>query len=388
MMLGARIARVEALVFRCPIERPVKTSFGVMHDRPAVFVRAEDTDGVVGWGEAWCNFPTMGAEHRARLVNELLGPLVVEGLYDSPQSAFEGLTARTAVLAIQSGEHGPLAQAIAGLDTALWDIAAKRANAPLWRLLGGEKPRIPVYASGIDPDHPEDIVEAMHERGHRAFKLKVGFGDELDRRNLQAIRQGAGASAVLAVDANQAWTFDQACALVPRFEMYGLNWIEEPLRADRPWSEWRALGRLIKVPLAAGENMAGAEAFSDALRQEVLRIVQPDVAKWGGVSGCYPVARSIVQAGLSYCPHYLGGGIGLLASAHLLAAAGGSGMLEIDVNPNPLRDELCGSICDVEDGHVVLSGNPGLGIEPDFLKLQRFRIERQAVSPVRRTSGH
>jgi L-alanine-DL-glutamate epimerase-like enolase superfamily enzyme len=332
--------------------------------------------------------PYVGAEHRARLVNELLGPLVLDSLYDSPQSAFEGLTARTAVLAIQSGEPGPLAQAIAGLDTALWDIAAKRANAPLWSFLGGEKPRIPVYASGINPDRPEKVVNAMHARGHRAFKLKVGFGDDLDFRNLQAIRQGAGAGAALAVDANQAWTFDQAAALIPRFETYDLRWIEEPLRADRPWSEWRALGRLIKVPLAAGENIAGAEAFSDALRQQVLKIVQPDVAKWGGVSGCYPVARSIVQAGLSYCPHYLGGGIGLLASAHLLAAAGGSGMLEIDVNPNPLRDELCGSICDVENGHIVLSEKPGLGIEPDFRTLQSFRIERQAVSPVRQTSSH
>lgn len=387
MMLAAPIGRIEAFVFRFPIRTPVRTSFGVMHDRPAVFVRAEDAEGAAGWGEAWCNFPTTGAEHRARLINEVLGPLLLEGRYGSPQAAFDDLSAKTAVLAIQSGEPGPLAQAIAGIDIALWDIAARRAGAPLWQVLGGQNPRIPVYASGINPERPEQVVMAMHARGHRAFKLKVGFGDDLDRRNLAAIREAAGDAVALAVDANQAWDLDRASKLMPRFEDYGLRWIEEPLRADRPWPEWRTLAQSTKVPLAAGENIAGAAAFSDALRQGVLKIIQPDVAKWGGVSGCLPVAQSIVQAGLPYCPHYLGGGIGLLASAHLLAAVGGTGMLEVDVNENPLRDELCGPIRDVGDGHVTLSNEPGLGIEPDLREFRAFQITAQAVSSLPNGAG-
>ena len=71
-----------------------------------------------------------------------------------------------------------------------------------------------------------------------------------------------------------------------------------------------------------------------------MAVVQPDVAKWGGISGCLPVARRVVAARRRYCPHYLGGGIGLLASAHLLAAVGGDGLLEVDCNPNPLREGL------------------------------------------------
>lgn len=380
-MPAAPIRRIEAFVFRFPVKVPVKTSFGVMHDRPAVFVRAEASDGAVGWGEAWCNFPTPGAEHRARLINEVLAPLVVGRSYDSPQMTFDELTAKTAVLAIQSGENGPLAQAIAGIDTALWDIAAKRAGAPLWKLLGGKNPRIPVYASGINPENPERVVMAMHARGHRAFKLKVGFGDDLDQRNLAASREALGNDLALAIDANQAWDVDHATKLMPRLEDYALRWVEEPIRADRPWGEWRALSEATRVPLAAGENMLGATAFSDALAQGVLKVVQPDVAKWGGVSGCFSVAQSIVRAGLSYCPHYLGGGIGLLASAHLLAAVGGPGMLEIDINENPLRDELCGPIREVQNGRISLSDEPGLGIDPDLSTFRCFQIGNQRVSP-------
>src|SRR6187402_3983105 len=132
------IARVEVHVLRWPVRVPVRTSFGVMNDRPAVLVRVEDGEGAFGWGEAWCNFPACGAEHRARLVETVLAPLVVGQAFASPHDAFRALSARTAVLAIQSGEPGPIAQSIAGVDTALNDLAARRAGLPLWRHLLAE----------------------------------------------------------------------------------------------------------------------------------------------------------------------------------------------------------------------------------------------------------
>jgi D-galactarolactone cycloisomerase len=380
MMLERPLRRVEAFVFRYPVKTPVKTSFGVMHDRPAVFIRVEDKDGAIGWGEAWCNFPTVAAEHRARLVNEVLAPLVIGKVFASPREAFEGITERTAVLALQSGEAGPLSQAIAGLDIALWDLAAGRTGKPLWAVLGGDTPRVAVYASGINPDRPERTVATMRARGHRAFKLKVGFGDELDARNLEAVRAEFGEEVLLAADANQAWDLERALKIARRFEAYALHWIEEPLRADRPWSEWSALSRSTALPLAAGENIAGIEAFGQALAQGALKIVQPDAAKWGGISGCRTLARMIAEAGCTYCPHYLGGGVGLLASAHLLAAAGGNGMLELDVNENPLRDELCGPLREIRDGYATLGDGPGLGAAPDLRRLRRFQVRRQGVS--------
>src|ERR1051325_10553769 len=108
------IRSVRAFVLRAPIETPVVTSFGVMRDRPMVLVRAEDDEGAIGWGESWCSFPAAGAEHRARLIESVIAPLVEGRRFERPEEAFRLLTSTTAVLAIQSGEPGPIAQAIAG----------------------------------------------------------------------------------------------------------------------------------------------------------------------------------------------------------------------------------------------------------------------------------
>lgn len=364
-----QIARLQAFVFRCPIATPVRTSFGTMHDRPAVFVRAEDADGAVGWGEVWCNFPACGAEHRARLLDTVLAPLATSRAFAGPAEAFEWLSAKTAVLAIQSGEPGPMAQTISGIDLALWDLCARRAGQPLWRYLGGKRDRVVVYASGINPERPQDVVAAKRAEGYRAFKLKVGFGRERDLANLSAVRGLLGAEPPLMVDANQGWSLDEARAMVPALADFGLAWLEEPLRADRPWSEWQQLQTATAIPLAGGENIMGHEAFDAAIASETLSVLQPDLAKWGGISGCWPVVARASQRGLRYCPHYLGGGIGLLASAHVLAAAGGDGILEIDANPNPLRTEVMGPLARLQDGGAALGEAPGIGIVPDLREL-------------------
>ena len=247
-----RIERIEAIVLRSPIETPVRTSFGVMHDRPAVFVRVTDADGAQGWGEAWCNFPSCGAEHRARLIDTVMTPLVAGRTFMGPQGVFNALTNATAVLAIQSGEYGPMAQAIAGIDLALWDLCARRARQPLWRYLGGVTGEVEVYASGINPDDPERIVVERFEDGYRAFKLKGGFGSERDYGNLARIRAQVGPRLPLMIDANQAWTLEEASANAPRLAEFGLQRRVEPLRADRPWPEWQSRAMACRIPLAGG----------------------------------------------------------------------------------------------------------------------------------------
>ena len=127
------------------------------------------------------------------------------------------------------------------------------------------------------------------------------------------------------------------------------------------------------MPLAAGENIASRAGFSQALGDDVLSVVQPDIAKWGGLSLCSDIARDILKSGKLFCPHYLGGGIGLLASAHLLAGVGGNGLLEVDANENPLRDLFCGPVADIRDGTVTLNDDPGLGIEPDLSSIEQYR---------------
>lgn len=366
-------AKVEARVYRAPLAQPVRASFGAMTTRPLVLVRIEDRDGTVGWGEAWCNFPTCGAEHRARLIETLVGPLVVGRSYESPQAAFARLEAATRVMAVQAGEPGPLAQAIAGIDIALWDLVARRAGRPLWAMLGGTRDCVPVYASGLGPDAAVAIEQAQRLPGCTAFKLKIGFGRDADLANLTAVRRAIGGHALM-VDANQAWTRDEACAIAPALASFDLKWLEEPIVADAPAADWAAVAASSPVPLAGGENLRGAAAFARAVADGALAVIQPDLAKWGGFSGCLPVARAALAAGRRYCPHFLGGGIGLIASAHLLAAAGGDGLLEYDAQDNALREGVAQDFPRVAGGMFRLPDRPGLGITPNLDALERFRV--------------
>ena len=169
------------------------------------------------------------------------------------------------------------------------------------------------------------------------------------------------------VDANQAWTLSDALAALPDLMRYPLKWLEEPMMADRPTEEWLELADASTIPLAAGENMINSRDFSIGIDGSCYGVIQPDLCKWGGISGVLPVARQIMAAGKRYCPHYLGGGIGLAASAHLLAAVGGDGLLEIDSNDNALRGDLFSPA--IIDGKITLSDVPGLGVADRFAYL-------------------
>ena len=246
------VASVEINVFRAPIDNPVKTSFGVMHDRPALLIRVEDADGAHGWGEVWCNFPVCGAEHRAHLIHMVLAPWLLQQEPQTPAQAFDALTRKMHVLGLQTGEPGPLAQCIAGLDVALWDLAARKAGQPLYRLLGGEADAVPAYASGINPEGAEQTVAEARQNGYRAFKLKVGFSREKDRDNVHSLAAGLQAGEVLMLDANQAWDLDTALEFVREMGEAPLQWLEEPLPVDRPSAEWERLARVSRIPLAGG----------------------------------------------------------------------------------------------------------------------------------------
>jgi L-alanine-DL-glutamate epimerase-like enolase superfamily enzyme len=377
------LARVEAHVFRTPIKDPVRTSFGTMTERAAVFVRVEDSDGARGWGEIWCNFPNAAAEHRALLFGDILAPRVLGRRIDDPVGLWAELDRALHVLRIQSGDAGAFSAAAAGLDLAIHDLRARKRGLPLWRALGGnDDSPVPVYASGINPGRAAlDTVERTRAEGHRTFKLKIGFGEETDLGSLRPVASGLQSGERLMVDANQAWDLATACTMVPKLAEFGLGWIEEPLMADRPTAEWTQVAAAAPARLAAGENVRGAGAFQAMIESGLFGFVQPDAAKWGGHSGCLPVAKAALAAGRTFCPHYLGGAIGLLHSLHLLAAVRGPGLLEVDANANPLREGLLQDLMTVRDGCVSLPGGQGLGLEPDLKPLANLRslhIERHA----------
>jgi L-alanine-DL-glutamate epimerase-like enolase superfamily enzyme len=321
------------------------------------------TDGAEGWGEAWCNFPGVGAEHRARLLIDTVAPLALGTAWADAPALWRSLDARLHVLAIQTGEPGPLAQCAAALDLAAWDLAARRAGLPLWRALDGSSASTRVYASGLHPDQALELAASRRAIGHRAFKLKVGFTAETDVRACAELRSALGDEATLMLDANQAWTTESAPARIAALASCAPTWIEEPISADHDPAAWAALAAAVAVPLAAGENVRGIGNFDALVGSRALAYVQPDLGKWGGFTGCREVGRRVEMAGASFCPHWLGGPIGLVASMHLRSAIGNSGWVEWDANPNPLHDRLGGQLPAVCDGQVQLATAPGLGLD-------------------------
>ena len=238
---------------------------------------------------------------------------------------------------------------------------------------------MPVYASGINPDGAAHTVQFSREAGYRAFKLKVGFGMEQDLANLDRVSQGLAPGERLMVDANQAWDLGRARDMSNRLGRYDIDWLEEPIMADRPAEEWAELAAASPLPLAAGENIRGLAGFSQLIGSGSIGVIQPDACKWGGVSACLDVARAALEAGRRYCPHYLGGGVGLIASAHILAAAGGDGLLEVDVNSNPLRENLAQPIPAIKAGQLILSDAPGLGVQPDLAATRRYIVSQREI---------
>lgn len=358
-----RIERLQAFSCRAPTDKPVATSFGIMHDRPAVFLRVEDADGCFGWGEVFANWPAAGAEHRVNLLHRDISPLVLGQDSADPASVFAELTEVTYVRALQCGEFGPFNQVIAGIDTALWDLAARRSGQPLRKLLNADaKDRVPAYASGIHISSAAQMVTRARRDGFRAFKVKVGFDPVQDVSSVQTLSDDLRPDERLFSDANQAFDVTGACRFLDGVRNARLDWLEEPLVADASKDHWAQVARASTVPLAGGENIAGFQDFGRVIKDGHLTFIQPDVAKWGGVTGCLRVARAALKAGHVYCPHFLGGGIGLAASAEVLAAAGGPGLLEVDINTNPLRSAFEGFGV-TDDGDWLCSTRPGLGID-------------------------
>lgn len=375
------LARIGIRCYRYPLATPMKTVFGLVTSRPALLIELTDAEGARGWGEIWCNFPQPGAEYRAALAALVL-PNALAGLDSGAcTTAFSTVRARLHHLALQAGEPGPADQIACGVDIAMHDLAARRNGIPLATLLGGASRAVPAYASGIDGREAEAMIQQAQTAGYRAFKLRIGFRGHEAGDAIRAARRVMREDAVLMVDANQNWTVDEACSAVARLAGEPLAWIEEPIAVDRPLSEWQAVRKAAGgVPLAGGENMRSLVEFEVAAAGAVFDVIQPDVAKWGGLSLCARIARNAIGAGKRYCPHYLGGGVGLAASAHLLAAVGGNGLLEVDVNDNRLRDALAGNLLRVNDGKVELPAGAGLGYEPDVEAVRDFLVASHTLA--------
>lgn len=346
-----------------------------MTARNGLLIRIEDQDGAFGWGEAWCNFPPHANESRKHLLDRVIAPGLVGERFSHIGDVRIALEKKWARMALHVGEPGPFNHCFAGIDIALWDLVARREGRPLSALLQeGPANRVKVYASTLDVARAPELAGELIDSGHRAFKLKVGLDPEVDQKLVRNVRNAIGDEFQILVDANQNWTMEEAVTAIGALSGAELTFVEEPILACAASDVWKELANRSSVPLAAGENINSLSGFEAHLENGALSFFQPDVAKWGGVSGCFEVGQKVRKRGAVYCPHYMGTAVGLAASLHLLAAVGGDGYVELDSNSNPLRTDLCDINLTVSQGRVSVPEGHGIGVIPDVDALRQYEI--------------
>ncbi|WP_067623149.1 mandelate racemase/muconate lactonizing enzyme family protein [Alicyclobacillus acidiphilus] len=375
-----KIVDVEPIILQVPLDVPVVTSFGSMTSRTTVLVRIEADTGVYGIGEIWNNFPSWGLYEKLATLKYGMIPLLIGEDPTQISNIHDKLLRAHTVVGLQWGALGPIYHSVSGIDMALWDLLGKYRGEPVAKLLGGPvQPSVEVYASGLGPGPFEDFVEQHLAMGVNAFKLKVGKDHQLDLANLQRLRKLVPETARVMIDANQAWDRRTAIRVLQQYRAYGLTWIEEPLRCDDP--EGLAIVRhQTGIPTAAGENLYGVRQVRQALEKHGLDVIQPDLSKQGGITA----SRSIVEMAASwevpYAPHFLGAAVCLAASIHFAAALPGNTILELDANPNPLRERLFTRPVKVVDGRIAVPEEPGLGFELDREFVQFHQVPLRDIS--------
>jgi len=256
------------------------------------------------------------------------------------------------------GRSGVATQAIAAIDTALWDIKARRAGLSLAKLLGSHRDTLPCYNSSGGYLHTPigevlDRATASLERGIGGLKLKVGQPDgREDIRRVRALRDHVGAGVPIMVDANQQWDRATAWRMVRALDEFDLTWIEEPLDAYDVEGHGR-LSREFDTPIATGEMLTNVDEYWSYLRDQAVDILQPDAPRVGGVTPFLATATLADRAGIAIAPHFV-----MELHVHLAAALAAPAWVEHFEWLEPLFEERI----TIADGRMVVPTGPGLGL--------------------------
>lgn len=361
------IVEIDCYVLEVPIGRTVGDSRLSITEVYWIVVEVTTDTGHTGTG--WMGSLGFGPDLMARFVDSQFKQLLLGRSPFELTAIHEDLRRQT----IYYGETGMAAWPRGAIDVAIWDLKAQSAGEPLYRYLGGTDRSVPAYVSLMDATEDDiDVVADRHgeyaDAGFSAFKTKVGdrSADE-ERRRLTAIRERIGENSDLFVDANQAWTVNEAIRHVDAMSSVGVGWIEEPI------SEWNYRGHKrvatnIDPPLATGEMFYRPERFELLFDIGTVDIVQPDLIRLGGVSAMQEVAAMAQRRSVPMVPHFY-----FAISAHAVSAAPTGYIAEYI----PAYDisEVLADPPEIADGQVILPDQPGHGYEISSEAREQYEVE-------------
>lgn len=392
-----RIDRVETFILKAPLDGEARfySSQAAFGERASLVVRVDTDDGLTGWGESGVSMPV---DHLAAYTHDVLAPRVLgrdplqtEPLWDELYSC-----------ARDFGRKGASVDALSGIDIALWDIRGKEAGRPVHVLMGGPfRDRVRAYATGLyyresdlsDPvgaaSRACDEAASFVESGFSAIKGKVGLLSlKDDIRRMAAVRAAVGPEFLLMTDANHAYHRHTARTMGEALQDLDYYWFEEPL-VPEDIEGCAELRRQLSIAIAAGECEYSRWGMLGLLKAGAVDILQPDLARCGGLSEALKILALASAYQTPVCPHVWGSGVAVAAALQFCAlippipytaaprAPENEPMFEFDRTPNPLRDDLVSGGIRVEAEALRIPPTPGLGIEVDIDVLERFAVERR-----------
>lgn len=360
-----KIVAAEVILVEIPFELR-GTGVGIMptawNTLEFALVKLTDEQGHVGWGEG---FGYSLIDATKAVTERLIFPTLLGQTIDD----IPAWNRRTQRALHMFGRYGVTIFAISGVDTALWDLAAKRAGLPLHRLLssGPARTRIPFYASLVryaEPELVREATSAVLAAGFTRIKLH-----DITLPAIRACREVAGPEVDICVDVNCAWSGDFVRDNLDALRALNLTWLEEPVYPPEDFAALAAL-RGTGLPIAAGENWCTAVQMEAAMRAGAADYYQPSLTKVGGVSEYLAIAEAAPGLGVRLMPHSPYFGPGLFASLQVAAARPQIEALEYNfVRPAAWLAEVEG----IRDGGLIaVSDRPGIGFEPDPAVLAKY----------------
>lgn len=359
--LKLKIAGLRVRPVAAPMKRPLATSTGTVSEAALVLIDLQTDGGIVGrsylFGLGRHNLPPI-----ARLV-EAMGEML-KGDAVAPFDLEKKLRAKYSLL----GVHNIVLFALAGIDMAAWDALGQALGQPLARLLGATPRPIPAYNSnGLGIMALKELsreARALVDEGFAAVKLRLGRPQaEEDIKALRVVKEAIGPQVRLMVDFNQALSVAEALRRGRMIDAEGgVDWIEEPIRAD-DFAGSARLARELATPVQLGENFMGPEQMARALAAGACDYAMPDAERIGGVTGWMRAAALAQGAGIEMSSHLFPE-----VSCHLLAATPTCHWLEYVDWANPILQEPLA----VKDGSLLPSAAPGIGMKWDEKAVERF----------------
>ena len=290
-----KIASIDYRILRIPLPKPVAHAYSRHTVRDYVLCRMITDDGLEGYS---CGG---GAEHLSDL-----GAVVIGRHPDDVGSIWNDLMYK-----VRWGRRGAPMMAVSQLDNCLWDIRAKAANKPLYRLIGAARSSVDAYASGGVYTDGEGLTEleaecaSYREQGFKAFKIRIGrltLREDVER--VRTARRALGPDIDIGIDANATLThWDEAVRFLDVVADCNISWFEDPFHPEMH-ENYRKLTNLSRTPISMGESESLGYAFSHWASTAIVDILQPDVTVIGGVTEWLRVAGLAACHGKTIFPHY------------------------------------------------------------------------------------